>query len=81
MPELREIEGFAGSQLLQREASNGVEVTVVTFWETIEAIDAFAGTDREAAVVAPEAAALLTDFDSRVRHYEVAFSHLRAASN
>jgi heme-degrading monooxygenase HmoA len=81
MPELREIEGFAGSQLLQREASDRVEVTVVTFWETIEAIDVFAGTDREAAVVAPEAAALLTDFDRRVRHYEVAFSHLRAASN
>jgi len=33
-----------------------------------------AGADRESAVVAPEAAALLTDFDKRVRHYEVGLS-------
>jgi len=41
--------------------------------ESFAAIDAFAGADREAAVVAPEAAALLTDFDKRVRHYELGY--------
>jgi hypothetical protein len=30
-------------------------------------------------VVAPEAAALLTDFDKRVRHYEVAISEFPQA--
>ena len=44
----------------------------MTVWQSLSAIDAFAGPDREAAVVAPEAAALLTDYDRRVRHFEVA---------
>jgi hypothetical protein len=44
----------------------------VTVWQSFDAIDAFAGSDRETAVVASEAAALLTDYDRRVRHYEVA---------
>jgi heme-degrading monooxygenase HmoA len=46
-------------------------VVVVTFWRSAEAVRAFAGDDPEQAVVADEAAALLTDFDRRVRHYEV----------
>jgi hypothetical protein len=37
----------------------------------MEAIRGFAGSDVERAVVADEAAALLTEFDHRVRHYEV----------
>ena len=44
----------------------------MTVWQSNPAIEAFAGPDREAAVVAPEAAALLTDYDRRVRHFEVA---------
>jgi hypothetical protein len=46
----------------------------MTIWQSNSAIDAFAGPDREAAVVAPEAAALLTDYDRRVRHFEVAMA-------
>jgi heme-degrading monooxygenase HmoA len=45
---------------------------VTTVWQSLQAIDAFAGSDRETAVVASDAAALLTDYDRRVRHYEVA---------
>jgi hypothetical protein len=37
----------------------------------MEAIDRFAGPDREAAVIAVEALDLLTSYDRRVRHYEV----------
>jgi hypothetical protein len=45
---------------------------VLTFWRSADAVRGFAGADVEAAVVAEEAAALLTQFDHRVRHYEVA---------
>jgi hypothetical protein len=48
------------------------EILVMTVWRSFTAIDAFAAPDREAAVVAPEAAALLTDYDRGVRHYEIA---------
>jgi len=53
--------------------SDGVVVAFIveTLWSSMEAIDRFAGPDREAAVVAVEALHLLTSYDRRVRHYEV----------
>ena len=45
---------------------------MLTFWRSVDSIRGFAGADVEGAVVAEEAAALLTDFDRRVRHYDVA---------
>ncbi|MDP9423698.1 MAG: acyl-CoA dehydrogenase [Pseudomonadota bacterium] len=46
---------------------------IITHFESMEAIRAFAGDDVELAHVAPEARALLTRWDERVAHYEVAF--------
>jgi heme-degrading monooxygenase HmoA len=74
IPELRAVDGYVASNLLKRDVGNEVNITVITFWRSFEAIDGFASADREAAVVAPSAAALLTDFDRRVQHYELAFA-------
>ena len=73
-PELRAIEGYAGAKLLKREVGASFEITVISFWQSWLAIDAFAGPHREVAVVAPSAAALLTDYDRAVTHFEVAAS-------
>ena len=70
-PELRKIDGFVGATVGVRSSSGAAEILVTTFWHSFEAIDTFAGVDREQAVVASEAAALLTDYDKRVRHYEI----------
>jgi heme-degrading monooxygenase HmoA len=72
LPALRAFNGYVSSTVLTRPAENAVEILVLTVWESISAIDAFAGPDREAAVVEPEAAALLSEYDRRVRHFEVA---------
>jgi heme-degrading monooxygenase HmoA len=76
LPELRAIHGFVSAQVLTRRtgAAAEVEILVITTWDSFEAIAAFAGADREAAVVHPAAAALLTDYDRRVRHFDVAVS-------
>jgi heme-degrading monooxygenase HmoA len=72
LPELKKLSGFNSAMLLTRESSAGQhEIVVQTFWQSIEAIDAFATPDREAAVVAPEATALLKSYDQRARHYTV----------
>jgi heme-degrading monooxygenase HmoA len=71
LPELRSLDGYDGAVLLQREAPQGVEVLVITWWRSLAAIRGFAGADPERAVVADEARALLKQFDRRVRHYEV----------
>ena len=74
LPELRMVHGFAGCSVLTRSEHDAVEIIVISRWNSVDAIEGFAGKDREAAVVAPEAAALLTDYDRRVRHFEIAIA-------
>ena len=79
-PQLQRHDGFLGATVCTRPVPGAVEILVKTYWKSFAAIDAFAGADRESAVVAAEAAALLTDFDKRVRHYEVAVAEFPEAS-
>lgn len=71
LPVVRRVDGYAGAMLLERRASRAVEIIVITLWRSLDSIRGFAGADLEAAVVTAEAVALLTQFDQRVRHYEV----------
>jgi heme-degrading monooxygenase HmoA len=77
LPELRELEGYEGGMLLQRKVTGTVEVVVMTFWRSLDSVRAFARGDVEDAVVGERAAAILNDFDRRVRHYEVALQFNR----
>jgi heme-degrading monooxygenase HmoA len=72
LPALKNCDGYVSATVLTRQLNNENEIVVTTFWKSMEAIEAFAGTDRDRAVVAAEAAALLTTFDHRVLHYTVA---------
>lgn len=71
LPNLRGVDGYAGAKLLQRVDSGAVEIVVITWWHSLAAISGFAGADIEKAVVASEAATLLTQYDDRVQHFEV----------
>jgi heme-degrading monooxygenase HmoA len=70
-PELYQIEGYQGAYVLRRDLHEGVEFTVQTLWESMEAIRKFAGENVETAVVAPAAQVLFRTFDSTVTHYEI----------
>lgn len=74
LPELRRVNGFLGVTVSVHHGANEAEIFVETSWRSLEDIRGFAGSDVEAAVVAPEAAALLKNFDRRVRHAEIAIS-------
>ena len=56
---------------LRRDVPLGVEFLIVTNWESLEAIRAFAGEDVETAVVPPVVHGLMAEFDTHARHYEV----------
>jgi heme-degrading monooxygenase HmoA len=71
LPGLRSLPGFREAKLLADEQAQQTEFVVLTFWDSMEAVRSFAGADAEGAVVAREAAALLEDYDRRVRHYTV----------
>ncbi len=67
----RQIVGYRGIQLLRREVGDEVEFVTVMWFDSIDAVRAFAGEDYEVAVVPPKARALLSRFDARSQHYEV----------
>lgn len=73
LPELAALAGYEGVTLLQRPRDEIVEVTVITWWTSLESIRGFAGDSAETAVVHETAAALLIDFDTTVTHHTVAF--------
>ncbi len=67
----RAIKGYRGIHLLRRDISDGVEFVTIMWFDSLEAVRAFAGEDYEAAVVPPAARKLLSRFDDRSAHYEV----------
>ncbi len=71
VPEFRAIHGYQGATLLHGARHQRVEVTVITWWESLEAVRAFAGEAVETAVVHDSAARLLLDFDRTVTHQTV----------
>jgi heme-degrading monooxygenase HmoA len=78
VPELNAIHGFEGSTLLRRTAGDRVEVTVITWWTSLDAVRAFAGEAVETAVVHDSAARMLLDFDKEVTHHDVLFNEPRS---
>ena len=70
-PALRKLPGFVSASILSRSLGNGIEFLVVTQWDSLDAIARFAGADLEAAVLSPEGAAMMIEYDRRVRHFEV----------
>ena len=67
----RDIAGFHEIQLFRRDRTHEVEFITIMWFDSIDAIKAFAGEDYEAAVVPPKARAVLSRFDERSQHYEV----------
>ncbi len=71
VPELRDVPGFLGATLSKQEDGERVEFVVLSRWQSLDAVRAFAGADLDRAVVEPGAVAALSDYDHTVRHYEV----------
>ena len=71
LPKLRALAGYHGASLLRRDVKGEAELIVVTRWQSMEAVRAFAGDDPGTAVVEDDAAAVLTGYDTWVRHYEI----------
>ncbi len=67
----RRIAGYRGIQLFRRSLEAEVEFITVMWFDSLDAVRAFAGEDYEVAVVPPKARAVLSHFDARSQHYEV----------
>jgi len=63
--------GNRGAWMLRRDNGDRTEYITLSFWESEDAIRAFAGDDIEAAVYYPEDERYLIERGPRVRHYVV----------
>jgi heme-degrading monooxygenase HmoA len=67
-------EGNQGVHVLRRFEGNEAHFLIITFWDSIEAIQKFAGQDFEKARYYPEDKDYLLEFEETVTHYDVMFS-------
>jgi heme-degrading monooxygenase HmoA len=70
-PALTEINGFISASILKRTVDKGTEFLIITVWESIEAIERFAGARADVAVVPEAVQAMMIEYDKTVSHYEV----------
>ncbi|MCL7944776.1 antibiotic biosynthesis monooxygenase [Marinobacter sp. ATCH36] len=66
-----ETPGFLGAQIFHRTVAGKVELTLITYWDKMESIKAFAGNDISRARLYPEDAVYELEPDLSVQHYEV----------
>lgn len=76
LPGIHRVAGYRGAHLLRRDREDEVEFVTLIYFDSMDAVRAFAGEDFEMAVVPQEARKLLTRFDQRSMHYEVALSQM-----
>ncbi len=63
--------GYIGAQIFRRALHDRIELTLITYWNDLESIKAFAGEDIEQARLYPEDAVFELEPELTVQHYEV----------
>jgi heme-degrading monooxygenase HmoA len=71
---LRATRGNLGVQLLRRREGGAVEFTVISYWESREAIKAYAGEDIEKPRHLPKDHEYLIELPKKVLHYDIDYS-------
>jgi heme-degrading monooxygenase HmoA len=71
LPGLKKISGYRGGYVLRRDVGEEVEFVVINFFDSIEAVQQFAGPDYTVAQFEPEAKRLLARVEPHAVHYEV----------
>jgi heme-degrading monooxygenase HmoA len=71
LPALQGIEGYRGGYVLRSDGQTESEFVVINFFESLDAVKAFAGPDYRTPVFEPEAKALLSRIETVANHYEV----------
>lgn len=70
LPPIRQKPGCRGVHLFRREHGAEVEFVTLLYFDSLDAVRAFAGEHFDVAVVPPAARKLLARFDERSAHYE-----------
>ena len=72
--------GNRGVTVLRRVQGEHSEIVLISLWESMDAVRAFAGENPERSVYYPEEGRYLLEMEPLVRHYEVAEQILPGAA-
>ena len=71
IPDYRSVPGNIGVHILERREGEVTHFITLTFWESLDAVRAFAGEEVDKAKYYPEDSGFLLEFEPRALHYEV----------
>ena len=75
LPHLSEMSGYLGTLWMRREAGDHFEYLVLTCWDSMDTVQAFAGEDPSRAWVPDDIRAALDEVGETSDHFELAFGH------
>jgi heme-degrading monooxygenase HmoA len=67
----RNLKGYKGIQLLRRELLSETEFITIMWFDSLDSVKDFAGTEYEKAVVPEKAQKVLSRYDKKSQHYDV----------
>ena len=71
LPGLRDVEGYRGGYILRSDGPDEAEFVLINLFDSLEAVQRFAGPDYSVPVFEPEAKRLLSRVEPIATHYEV----------
>jgi hypothetical protein len=71
LPALQAIDGYRGGYVLRHDGEDDVEFAILNLFDSLEAVQAFAGPDFAVPVFEPEARELLSRVEPLAQHYMV----------
>ncbi len=77
MREYAETRGFIAAYAFRRQVGDDFEVSLVSFWDSLESLKAYAGQDYEAAHYFPEHAAMMIDPPPTSPKFDVVLSMVK----
>ena len=78
LPGLKSVAGYRGGYVLRNDGADEVEFVVLNLFDSLEAVQLFAGPDYSVPVFEPEAKQLLSRADPVAMHYQVRASTVSA---
>jgi len=77
---VRSVDGNVGAYALEHTGDGQADFLFVSFWESMDAVVAFAGSDIDRAVYFRDDEPVLLELTTRVEHYEVVAAEFRCSA-
>lgn len=80
LPGLKQIDGYCGGYIFRDDGPEEAEFVVVNFFDSVEAVQRFAGPEYSVPTFEPEAKKLLCRIEPVANHYQVRADSVRSST-